>query len=195
MLTLTQNELTSIHAMQSCDQLTKQDLVYLDVAANKIMANCREIREKLGIKRHTGRRITHTNINQGDKLKHYLTEPRTHEDIQSFLNLKNRTSVIRTISQVRRRYKMCICLVSDNHYKHLPEYDNLEKQPTSFGHYLALEMIKAKSKLTKDVLFINYGVKKSDAQNALIQARRHKKKFIKILERSNEKKEIHSSVY
>ena len=174
MIALTPTELATLHLMQTGEPLGKQDMVYLEVAATKIFANTRELRKSLGIAHYCGPRKT--SAHHGDKLRLYLAEPKTHEEVRLFLNLKNRTSVTQAISQVRKRYGLCICLVSQHHWQHLPEYDGRDKTPTRFGHYLALEMLKH-GRITCEVLHKKYGVPRTETRSVLDSARKLKKKF------------------
>lgn len=191
MISLNQNEITAIHAMQNAEALSRQDLVFLDVAATKILANAKEIRKKLGIKHQCS--TMHTNINLAEKLKYFLKEPKNERELLVFLKSKNRHSMLTTISHSRVKNRLCFCKVSPNHWRYLPEYDGLDGGPTSFGHFIAIQMILSGGKLKKSVLTAKYGVPSSKTDNVLEIARRNKARFKEFLERNNEKKEIHSN--
>lgn len=179
MLTLTQNELTAIHAMQNAEILSKQDLVFLDVAATKILANAKEIRKKLGIKHQCS--TMHTNINLAEKLKYFLKEPKNERELLVFLKSKNRHSMLTTISHTRVKNRLCFCKVSPNHWQYLPEYDGLEGGPTSFGHYIAIQMILSGGRMQRHILTAKYGVPASKTDSVIAIARKHKERFKKFL--------------
>lgn len=192
-MTLTQNEINAIPAMQKGEDLSRQDLVFLDVAATKILANAKAVRKKLGINHQCA--PTHKNVNLGEKLKEFLKEPKTENELSVFLKSKNKGSMQGMLSNARVRHKLCFCKVSPNHWQYLPEYDGMEGGPTSFGHFIAIQMILGGGKVKKSVLTAKYGVPASKTKSALAIARKHKARFKDFLERKNEKKEIHSNFY
>lgn len=180
MITLNQNEMAAIHAMQNGEQITKQDLVFLDVAASKILSNAKELRKKLGIKHHCTPR--HTNITLAEKLKIFLKEPKSEAELIVFMKSKNKHSMLTTISHTRVKNRLCFCKVSPNHWQYLPEYDGVDGCPTSFGNFIAIQMILNRGRLSREVLTAKYGVPKSKIENVLALGRNHKKRFQKFLE-------------